>query len=538
MSLNNSDHKRYVTIMQRMFYQQCIPALLILSITLNFVSAFNNQSQHQAQQSGVTEDGVGRRLENKCTLDDAATFSKTVYLDLYGNPHLMTDSEISTIGNVFLDTYTSLVNCGTSQNYRRLQGASKDSDENYENLGMRWFTMKYRIRGICKGCNQTAALFQYSHLRLQDSCPCQGPQMVDFELQFPPRILNLFATARLTNVQKVRSVAEEVDIKQCSSVQIFTTSNVLLYIDACRIQQSDLDSLARAFLETYNRLNQNNVEVCDPYFREIDSSRTILTLAPRQTLNSECNGDYIQIKLEVGARCRGCNPSNVTLFDSEATSNLNAESPSMSRNGAPSNSPFTTNRYLTGGFNRQSFLTEDHNIVSGVDKYVSRMNESSKKKTRHLQDTGCKCPLDPLYRSITSVEMSAGMNTALPYFLRNSTINVVQILEVEEVDCSPTLNSFEVTFEMTINVAPEDSSTPTDDASNLAGVLVQSYNSLANRYCDPYFRRLVEVENLIVTNLAPTRHQRFLQAKSLSVSATIKGKCKGCKGNTILHVCA
>jgi hypothetical protein len=502
----------------------------MLSGTFNFGFALKNQNSRYVVESNDRVEE--RHLQDVCTLDQEMFFSKSIYLDVFGDPHLLTDAEFSTIALAFINTYNNVTNCGISDStYRRLE-KTLGLNAKYENWGTRWFSLKYTFRNVCRGCNQTAALFQYSHLRLKDLCPCQGPQMVDFELQFPLRISRLFETNQLLHVQKVRSVAEEIQLVPCLAFETFTTSNVLIYLDACSIQQSDLDTLSYAFLEAYNRLNQHNVDICDPYFRRIDSSRTILTLAVGKTLNSQCaEGDYVKVQLNVLARCRGCNPSNITLFDLDDTSNTNSDVYFTSQNDGASSSFTTENRLLFQNMKQQNDIG-----ANDRDKYINGNYINS----RILQQDGdCKCSLDPLYRSITPNEVTKGMNDVLPFLSNGSSWKVIKILERELIDCSPTLDTFEVTIDMAINVDADDSSTPTDIASKLTDSMIQSYNSLTDRYCDPYFRKLVEVENLVVTNLVPIRRNRILQKKgqSLSVSASVKGKCRACKGNTILHVC-
>ena len=158
---------------------------------------------------------------------------------------------------------------------------------------------------------------------------------------------------------------------------------------------------------------------------------------------------------------------------------------------------------------------------------------------RRLQQSACRCPINPEYRAVTENEMIRAFNTTLDFSNDNlPTLSVQDVIEIENVPCDPNVQKFQTSIDLEFQSDSQDGVMTDEIANALAGNFIRSYNSLTERFCDPLFRRVetVEVTNKTAT---PVRRDRALQTsdRHLRVSQFtfvfsfrfyFIGKCRGC----------
>ena len=158
---------------------------------------------------------------------------------------------------------------------------------------------------------------------------------------------------------------------------------------------------------------------------------------------------------------------------------------------------------------------------------------------RRLQQSACRCPIDPEYRAVTENEMIRAFNTTLDFSNDNlPTLSVQDVIEIENVPCDPNVQKFQTSIDLEFQSDSQDGVMTDEIANALAGNFIRSYNSLTERFCDPLFRRVetVEVTNKTAT---PVRRDRALQTSDrhlivsqftfvFSFRFYFVGTCRGC----------
>lgn len=166
----------------------------------------------------------------------------------------------------------------------------------------------------------------------------------------------------------------------------------------------------------------------------------------------------------------------------------------------------------------------------------SSNNDTEATQRRFLQDAGdCQCPTGAEFRARSEYEMITALNeTLFDYDLLG--VMVDDVVEVESVECSPDEGTFSTDVTVTVSAAGTES----DAAMQAGNQLRASYNDLANRYCDPFFRSIAAVELegarrvLAETSSSgsesgsPTGSRRLF---NLVFRFRITGLCRGCPNN-------
>jgi hypothetical protein len=472
------------------------PILLKNQTTAKFIGGFQNV----------------RNLQRQCNSGINQTSVKSVFINILGNPNLMKSSDVNIIANAFVDVYNDLSlyeGCDDS-NSLRIAKFSSVGNQVYANLGTRLFSQKYTFEIICSNCNPSLPMFRYPHLLdlPNDLCPCTAPQIQPFENDFIEETSRLFSSLKISYLKEISTVSDVVEVSPCPSYDVFSTSNLWMDIDGICVEDekvSNFQALAVLFKETYNGLNLNNAETCDAYFRKIDSA---------VVSHLECLDDFIQLQLNVTARCRGCKLNDFTtptLFDfyfdsiSDSENEESMNIPSLERQLQHISSPESC-----------SFGSQHPNLFT-------------RKSSLRLIESDCICSLDPEYRTVITEEIVVGMQS------NNFGKIVLAVREEEKKECNPVVTEFETTLDFYVNDATQDSDVILEAFSN---TLVLSYNKLASQYCDPLFRSLKSFKIIETDNGGQQRDRSLVvNPPKKKFTGIGKGSCRNCeKKSNILTV--
>jgi hypothetical protein len=257
------------------------------------------------------------------------------------------------------------MNVATGGQYRQIQSVQLGPMSSVENLGPRAFTLEYVVSGSCRGCNSTSSqLFYHVDVdgNVKDTCPCQGPSITSFQVFLTERLDQMIQDRVLPKLESLDLAAELESAPTCPAFSTFTTSDAIVQLYGCplTLEASDWTNLAERFKATYNRINSLNAKLCDRFFREIVSATVILptegfsssssrttafvsssssaAAAAKHGHNQHRSGflgpfptrkrsnipmsNYFEVRLDITARCRGCDVRDVTLFDQEEDVNF------------------------------------------------------------------------------------------------------------------------------------------------------------------------------------------------------------------------
>ena len=136
---------------------------------------------------------------------------------------------------------------------------------------------------------------------------------------------------------------------------------------------------------------------------------------------------------------------------------------------------------------------------------------------RRLQKSDCRCPIDPKYRAVTEKEMIDALDITLDFSTDTlPPLTVKDVIEIEDVDCDPNVDNFQTNVGVDFYSDSLDGVITNIIANTLAASFVRSYNSLAERFCDPLFRHVETAE--VVSNAAtPAQGDRTLQGQRIPI---------------------
>ena len=520
-------------------------------------------------ESATQQDSISssRDLQAECNLDQDRQLGASIVLDFYGEPHLLSSGEQSLVGSTILETYNAITLCDTDTGQSREVTAVEIASTEFQDLGERFFTLEYTVTGTCRGCNSTTTLLDYVLLdgRARDICPCRGPTAYSFQVLLEERLWNLIQGRKIINIESLEIGAELEDTPSCPAFSTFTTSDVVVEFFGCpvNLQQADLDILADRFVETYNRINGLNSRLCDRFFREIMSATAVLSDdydvqnngraadVDRQMEDAnlkfpmggrslqedgvfECP-DYFEIRFDVTARCRGCDVQTITLFDEEEDVNFfesfdddyyyvsNATETNVSNTTDDDFFNATNLTIVEEGDGDLRRVEDDGNGEIGNDDgewdrrrlrvkvamdYLGGQPFATHR--RRLQQSACRCPIDPEYRAVTEQEMIDALDLTLDF--SDDTLpplTVEDAIEIEDVDCDPNVENFQTSVDLEFYSDSQDGVINNTIANTLAASFIRSYNSLAERFCDPLFR-YVETAEVVNNTATPAGRDRAL----------------------------
>ena len=117
---------------------------------------------------------------------------------------------------------------------------------------------------------------------------------------------------------------------------------------------------------------------------------------------------------------------------------------------------------------------------------------------------------------------------------------VVDLYEVLPVSCESDVETFDTIVDVDFEFESEDGVISQDAVDALVQSFLLSYNSLQDRYCDPFFREVAAAE-VVNQTIVPTRRHRSLQTRKprsivIKVKISFVGTCRGCGTRTRLFV--
>jgi hypothetical protein len=332
---------------------------------------------------------------------------------------------------------------------------------------------------------------------------------------------------------------------ECPEFTEFYNSDIVVEFSGCpqELNRVALGAISFQIAETYNALNSRtarNSETCDPFFREIlsavASSSDIgfelsrgIDLIPGQRpyvettdfagqKNNEysfwlegfdrigssvpaqerqesdgCSPQFFKIRFQIMAQCRGCDVNKTRIFDERRTVSELEEAfgrrPQRSLVELPGQRPG----------NAASVQPPLNNVPSIEEEFNGNCP---------------RCPLQAERRAITQEEMAAALNQTLQSLTESNpnlipNLNVDHVIEVRQVPCIPLNNNFTSHIDMSFSTK-----TPRPSKERLASTFARSYNKLADeRFCDPYFRKIRDVEVANLTMHQVERNLWFLEGK-------------------------
>jgi hypothetical protein len=182
---------------------------LYLPYALSFTEEANTKSQNDIsslRQELQVLDGSqslssfpkGRNLQDTCDVQTTHRFEIQVVLDLYGKPHQLSQDEKDLLGEAIMHVYNEQIFC-SGNNFRQIQ-AVNIVPTTFPDLDTQDFSVSYIVTGSCRGCNSTTTLFEYSNRNDVDTCPCQGPTPLTFNVYFSNHFYQLVGERSLTSV--------------------------------------------------------------------------------------------------------------------------------------------------------------------------------------------------------------------------------------------------------------------------------------------------------------------------------------------------
>ena len=130
-------------------------------------------------------------------------------------------------------------------------------------------------------------------------------------------------------------------------------------------------------------------------------------------------------------------------------------------------------------------------------------------------------------------------NIALDQLNNLPPLSVEDIIEIKQVKCDPVKSNFGTTFNLTFATDLSDEMVSNEILITLSANFLRSYNDLAERFCDPNFRKVQTVEVVNSTVTPATRRellQNFTTNSVLKVQLNLYGSCRGCVNDSGLFV--
>jgi hypothetical protein len=289
--------------------------------------------------------------------------------------------------------------------------------------------------------------------------------------------------------------------------------------DHNNVTEDQLLLIAQIFRDSYNELNALNSLTCDLQFRVIDSVTAQADVSPSglyltstsssRRLSSSSSSSKASsvlnrfvLLLTAKGSCRGCK-TNGKLYDDV----------SGRRALAAAMSPFS-----------YSGFASDQSARRGLQTNATAASPD------------CACPAgNPAFRAPTTTEQQATANTEIAAFTQTGQLTAItsvqDVTSLVTVPCAPTISSFETTVTIQLNGAAGTLNFTADDLLTIIGGFTETYNTIAEHYCDPFFRSIES------TALVSVQQQRRLSTTSFSFLSLVlksKGSCRGCKSNTKL----
>jgi hypothetical protein len=235
------------------------------------------------------------------------------------------------------------------------------------------------------------------------------------------------------------------------------------------VTDMQLEQLADLFQESYTALNELNGNLCDSLFRKVTTARATIGTDPSKyyTTLHDFNEELVYIHFDVAGFCQDCQ-AETNLFGTAA------------------------------------------------------LSSNRRRKTQELDSLAyCLCPSGAEERAPTEAEFRREYRQAVQDL--NFVTAVDEVTEVNPSLCAADIVNFTQTIVVEIQICQKG--LLGDDFIMLEMALLMTYNTLAERFCDPQFRTLTSATLIRVVNT--TVHG------SVVFEFQVNGKCRGCDRETV-----
>jgi len=290
------------------------------------------------------------------------------------------------------------------------------------------------------------------------------------------------------------------DAMRVQCTDIFTSHVFVNYTGTGEITGEEINSLELGFKGIYNSL-RFSIGTCDNLDRRItsvDISTSTGYFGPVQVDNS---GPFITYRLSILGRCCGC----------ESISNIFEDS-SVDDDDDDNNGD--------GGDDDDDDDDDDNN-----DDNINKLSHAENIEISKAE--GC------VDRTPTQEEMQDAFDEYVKAKFQNPFVNVrrvVQVLQVEEVSCSPEVNNFDTNVEVNVDVNNRGVLREWE-IMQLTNTFANIYNEMSNGMCDPLFRRITSISVPFGFISSNTNIQ--------SLQFNVRGICRNCRADSLLfsHSC-
>ncbi len=287
---------------------------------------------------------------------------------------------------------------------------------------------------------------------------------------------------RLSNYQWDRPTIRILNETEKAAINCFdpAASNILTIVGCCEHQKEESVSVANNTLQCYD-----TPEVITPAPTYSPFDPTALS-----------GGSSVPLLFLVSGICSGCDDSLLTGLSNDVVRMLSKKAP-------------TSLESSHGSDSKASRRLEDENVV-----------EDQKAKS------DCFCPINS---TVSTGDIDAyELSLLFQEYLENEDIEgVFEILdEVDVVECDDVENEFFTTATITVAGDLDDS-----DVEWLAYAFMETYNYLNPLYCDPYFRKVSDVEEVFWWQNNKKRKTRNLAGNCIEteIEFHLRGTCIGCE---------
>jgi hypothetical protein len=141
-------------------------------------------------------------------------------------------------------------------------------------------------------------------------------------------------------------------------------------------------------------------------------------------------------------------------------------------------------------------------------------------------DSVCFCPLNATVSVPTETEFTTAYAAAVDERIEEGDVQFVNRIqnstEVVSVNCAVDVNQFSTMITMDILV--DGSTVPPDELAHFATSFVDTYNLVAEEFCDDLFRRITPAEVIGAEEISVVEGNITLQRATLRILAC----CRGC----------
>ena len=509
----------------------------VLGLTSDSFQRLLQRSGRHGDNEDPAERDVVTVLDPSC---DAIPFNTSLLVELSGNGQQQqqqdggtTSDEMQLLGSGFTQAYRMFRCSRGDRSIQQVQITQATASTNTPDV----MTFRYDVLGTCRGCGATDFRFfeqpssdpmQRQRRNLQTNvCDCKGPTVQTF-LDAYNTTIALFRN--LGTLQSVTSVRSATEIQGPNCTEEFFDTNVFIDLEATDVPVltgEEIMSLERGFRDAYNQLNTPTDQTCDSFFRTIQEAVylpdvTLLnrrrqlqditnpnlpgapTAAPSVDISSLLNLRFFVFVFRVRGICRGCR-RDANLFDD--------------------------------GTRLRRALMEALAAQQQSPRQLQPLPVPLQQE--EPPDNTCACPAGATdFAPPSTTEFASAFNQTVATTLTRVDAVITNVVEVDPVPCSPEVTEFVAELNVTFSGFPDQI---TGNETNLLEFGIgQSYNELAQSYCDPSFRSilgatLVSIDTPTQETLAARRLQTFNSSLLPSLVVTVfrvQGRCRGCVSDT------